>query len=190
MWPSKSKFQINNLPETLESPNPVSDSEQTCDHFMSDIFGSLCSCVGSCGSRYFDPTNDTSSNLILHFHSHRGLWGCQDACRRTEGCEFYTHSKMSYFKEQDKHAEIPTAPIFHCFLWKNCDNFFIPNTSPHGRGSNWLDLRSGPKDCTRHTQKCPIVKDRFGTLDPLPLGFTLETPCREGNITCGFQVRN
>ena len=169
-----------------------SDSEQTCDSFMPDIFGSLCSCVGSCGPRYFDPTNDTDSNsntnLILHFHTDRGLWGCQDACKRTVGCEFYTHSKLSYFEEQTKYDDILTSPIFHCFLWRTCDTFFIPNTRPDAVRNEWLDLRSGPKDCSLYTQKCPIVKSVSGTLESLPPGYTLPTSCQEGDITCGFEV--
>ena len=165
-----------------------SDSEQTCDSFMPDVFGSLCSCVGSCGPSYFDPTNDTHSNsnanLILRFHTDRGLWGCQDACKRTVGCEFYTHSKLSYFEGQTKYAEIPTSPVFHCFLWRKCDTFFIPNTSV----GQWLDLRSGPKDCSLYTQKCPIVKSVLGILESLPTGYTLDPSCLEGNISCGFEV--
>ena len=184
----------------------LSDSEQTCDSFMPDIFQSLCSCVGSCSPRYFDPTNDTNvnsdSNLILHFHTDRGLRGCQDACKRTEGCEFYTHSKLSNFEDQTKYAEIPASPVFHCFLWRKCDSFFIPNTRPNAANESlsedqllqathdgWLDLRSGPKDCSLFTQNCPIVKSVLGTL-PLPAGYTLETPCQEDDITCGFGVRN
>ena len=166
----------------------LSDSEQTCDRFMPDIFGSLCSCVGSCSPRYFDPTNDTDSNLILHFHTDQGLWGCQDACNRTVGCEFYTHSTLSYFEEQTKYAEIPTLPVFHCFLWRKCDTFFIPNTRPDAVRNEWLDLRSGPKDCSRYTQKCPIVKSVNGTLESLPHGYTLQISCQEGDITCGFEV--
>lgn len=170
---------------SLSSSNP----EQTCDSFMPDIFGSLCSCVGSCSPRYFDPTNDTDSNLILHFHTDQGLWGCQDACKRTGGCEFYTHSRMSYFEEQFKYAEIPSSPVFQCFLWRKCDTFFIPNTFPNAFYDDWLDLRSGPKDCSLYTQKCPIVKSALGTLDSLPAGYTLDPSCQEGDITCGFEVR-
>ena len=124
------------------------DSPSTCDHFMPDIFGSLCSCVGSCAPRNYDPTSEADPNLILHFQTHRGLWGCQDACKQTENCEFYTHSKLSYFEEQDKYADIPGDPVFHCFLWKKCDNFFVPVQLA------WLDLRSGPKDCTLYNQMC------------------------------------
>ena len=179
----------------------LSDSEQTCDSFMPDIFGSLCSCVGSCSPRNFDPANDTDSNLILHFHTDQGLWGCQDACKQTGGCEFYTHSKLSYFEEQTKYAEIPASPVFHCFLWRKCDSFFIPNTRPNSANEedpfqatddDWLDLRSGPKDCSLLTQNCPIVKSVLGTLESLPPGYTLQTSCQEGgaDTTCGFEVRN
>ena len=182
-------WKINNFAELVTLGN-LSDSIQTCDRFMPDIFGSLCSCVGSCGPRNFDPTDDTDSNLLLHFHTDQGLWGCQDACKRTVGCEFYTHSKMSYFEEQTKYAEIPTSPVFHCFLWSKCDTFFIPNSRPKAIGDDWLDLRSGPKDCSLYTQKCPIVKNVLGTLESLPTGYTLETTCQEGDITCGFEVRN
>ena len=168
------------------------EPEQTCDSFMPDIFGSLCSCIGGCVPRHFDPTNDTDPNLILHFHTDQGLWGCQDACKRTEECEFYTHSKLSNFEDQTKYAEIPTSPVFHCFLWRNCDTFFIPNTRPKATGDGWLDLRSGPKDCSLYTQKCPVVKNAFGTLDPLPAGYTLQPSCQAGggDTTCGFEVRN
>ena len=189
------QFAKHNNFTDLVNLGELIDSGQTCDSFMPDIFGSLCSCVGSCGGRYFDPTNDTDSNLILHFHTDQGLWGCQDACKRTEGCEFYTHSRMSYFEDPLKYQEIPTSPVFHCFLWRKCDTFFIPNTFSTARGYNWLDLRSGPKDCSLYTQKCPVVKNALGTLDPLPPGYTLQTSCQEGDITvdlrtCGFEVRN
>ena len=157
---------------------------------MPDIFGSLCSCVGSCSPRNFDPTDDTDSNLLLHFHTDQGLRGCQDACKRTEGCEFYTHSRMSYFEDPLKYQEIPTSPVFHCFLWRKCDTFFIPNTSPSATDFQWLDLRSGPKDCSLYTQKCPVVKNASGTLESLPTGYTLDNPCALGDITCGFEVRN
>ena len=147
---------------------------------MPDIFGSLCSCVGSCAPRNYDPTSEADPNLILHFQTHRGLWGCQDACKQTENCEFYTHSKLSYFEEQDKYADIPGDPVFHCFLWKKCDNFFVPVQLA------WLDLRSGPKDCTLYNQMCPIVWDKTTVVDPS--GYTA-IPCSETtDKTCGFEV--
>ena len=154
---------------------------------MPDIFRSLCSCVGTCAARNFDPTRVADPNLILHFHTASGLWGCQDACDQTKNCEFYTHSKLTYFEEQDKYAEIPGLPVFHCFLWKKCDNFFIPE-----QNESWLDLRSGPRDCTLYTQFCLIVKSKGETLMPLPPGYT-KIPCSEttsddDNI-CGFEVR-
>ena len=69
-----------------------SGGSPTCDHFMPDIFGSLCSCVGSCTTGEFsdpaDSNRDPPPNLILHFQTNEGLWGCQDACKKTENCEF------------------------------------------------------------------------------------------------------
>ena len=61
----------------------------TCDHFLPDIFASLCTCAGSCAPEHFDPDHDEDppSNLILHFLTSDGLWGCQDACRNTEHCK-------------------------------------------------------------------------------------------------------
>ena len=161
-------------------------SPTTCDHFMPDIFGSLCSCVGSCATnRNFDPYTENDSNLILHFYTGKGLWGCQDACKRTKNCEFYTHSELSFFpgafKEQDKYKEIPDSPVFHCLLWKHCDNFFIPDEPGH-----WQVI-SGPKDCSLYTQLCPVVKNQGDTLNPLPTGYT-SVPCSDTTY-CGFEVQ-
>ena len=172
---------------TPEAVNLFSgDSPSTCDHFMPDIFGSLCSCVGTCAIRNFDPTSDADPNLILHFHTDRGLWGCQEACEQTTipRCEFYTHSKLTYdYEEEGKFAEIPGYPVFHCFLWKKCDNFFIPGQT------EWLDLRSGPRDCALYTQLCPIVREQNTTAALLPPGYT-EIPCSETtSLPCGFEVR-
>ena len=172
---------------TPEAVNLFSgDSPSTCDHFMPDIFGSLCSCVGSCATnRNFDPYTDSDSNLILHFYTGKGLWGCQDACKRTKNCEFYTHSELSFFpgafKEQDKYKEIPDSPVFHCLLWKHCDNFFIPDEPGH-----WQVI-SGPKDCSLYTQLCPVVKNQGDTLNPLPTGYT-SVPCSDATY-CGFEVQ-
>ena len=170
---------------TPEAANLFSgDSPSTCDHFLPDIFGSLCSCVGTCAPRSYDPTNEADPNLILHFQTHKGLWGCQDACKQTKYCEFYTHSKISLSEGQDKYVDIPGHPVFHCSLWKKCDNFFIPV-----QRYEWLDLRSGPKDCAPYTQMCPIVWDKKKLTD-LPPGYTA-IPCSEitDDEICEIEVK-
>ena len=151
--------------------------------------------MGTCGSRLFDPTQETDPNVILHFQTDQGLWGCQDACNRTEGCKFYTHSILSLVREHDKYAENPDLPDFRCILWRKCDKFFIPITD------QWMHIRTGPKDCAGYQQKCPIVYGAGKSLDPLPVGYT-RTPAKwpGGTLrcpsittwwwrgTCGFQV--
>ena len=169
---------------------------------MPDIFGSLCSCVGICARLDFDPKSDPSDpNLILYFETDAGLWGCQDACKQTENCEFYTHSKALYFEDQNKYAEIPGHPVSYCFLWKRCDNFSISDTADLPGNIDpwildfpnkaWLDVRSGPKNCTRYNQACPIVKDKLNTTMPLPDGYKEVSSCDENEVNrCGFEVGN
>ena len=167
---------------TPEAVNLFSgDSPSTCDHFMPDIFGSLCSCVGTCAPPNYDPTSDTNPNLILDFETDKGLWGCQNECKQTENCEFYTHySVHSFFKEQDKYIQDP--PVFYCSLWKKCDKFVVPVES------GWLDIRSGPKDCALYTQKCPIVSEN-NILTDLPPGYTA-IPCSKTPAeTCSIEVK-
>ena len=159
---------------------------------MPDIFGSLCNCVGTCGDKLFDPTKHSDPNVILHFHTDQGLWGCQDACNRTTDCKFYTHSSLSNFKEslseKAKYAEIHDSPVFRCILWRNCDKFFIPFDD------QWMHLRSGPKDCYSYTQTCPIVYGEGKALaTSSPAGYTKTSgPCTVGvgwGGACGFKVR-
>ena len=157
------------------------ESPSTCDRFMPDIFGSLCTCVGSCAPPNFDPTSETDPNLILHFQTHKGLWGCQYACSQTKNCEFYTHSSISFFEKQDKYADIPGDSAFHCFLWRKCDNFVVPVKF------SWLDLRSGPKECALYNQKCPVVLEK-NSLATLPPGYT-DIPCSEKpDDVCDIEV--
>ena len=156
------------------------DSPSTCDHFMPDIFGSLCSCIGTCAPRNVDATSVADPNLILHFHTDRGLWGCQDACRRTVSCEFYTLSKASFFEGQDnKYKEIPSLSVFQCFLWRKCDSFIVP------RHSNLLKYEwSGPKDCALYDQICPIVGTAL-----YPSDFTDEPCPRTTDTSCWLEVK-
>ena len=172
-------FSLSNL--SIPTSWPEFSSPPTCDHFMPNIFDEqLCSCVGTCASKIdFDPTIDKDPNLILHFHTDLGLWDCQETCKNTDGCEFYTHSKVNYFQEQDKYREDPVSPVFHCFLWRNCTKFFIPQQQ------EWLDLRSGPRDCSVYNQNCPIVFDANGALpsDKLPDTYT-QIPCPDTLTSC------
>ena len=166
---------------TPEAVNLFSgDSPPTCDHFMPDIFGSLCSCIGTCAPRNVDATSVADPNLILHFHTDRGLWGCQDACRRTVSCEFYTLSKASFFEGQDnKYKEIPSLSVFQCFLWRKCDSFIVP------RHSNLLKYEwSGPKDCALYDQICPIVGTAL-----YPSDFTDEPCPRTTDTSCWLEVK-
>ena len=193
--------QINSSLSTVQA-SKLFESPSTCDKFMPDIFGSICSCVGICARLDFDPKSDPSDpNLILYFETDKGLWGCQDACKQTEYCEFYTHSKASNFEDQNKYAEIPGHPVSYCFLWKRCDNFSISDTAVIPVNSDpffldypnkaWLDVRSGPKDCARYDQVCPIVKDKLNTTMPLPDGYKEVSSCDENEVNrCGFEVGN
>ena len=186
-----------------------SGDSSTCDHFMPDIFGSLCTCVGSCAPGQFDPTRDKDSpaNLILHFLTNDGLWGCQDACRNTENCEFYTYSKVNFFGTA-QYAETPAFPVFQCFLWKSCDIFTIPIQGIYPYADQSIsDHWSGPRDCTLYKQKCPVVSsDSKVILSPLPKGYcstqclkdgpnevkTIEelcSVCTARQDFCGFTVR-
>ena len=191
----------------------------TCDHFMPDIFGSLCSCVGSCTTGEFsdpaDSNRDPPPNLILHFQTNEGLWGCQDACKKTENCEFYTHSKVASFNSAF-YAEKPDFPLFQCFLWKSCDNFTLPFDGMFPFSGNTIsDNWSGPRDCSRFKQKCPIFWSEGEQQDP-PDGYkytqcfldgvkgdkkiqlqrsldarSFEDPCRfctERGEVCGYEV--
>ena len=170
--------------EFLNPPNPSWPefvSPPTCDHFIPNIFDDdLCSCVGTCAPKIdFDPTTDKDPNLIFHFHTDKGLWDCQKTCNRTTGCEFYTHSRVNYFEEQNKFVDNRVSPVFHCFLWRTCDKFFIPQQG------KWLDLRSGPRDCAVYNQNCPIVFDKNGALPSanLPTGYT-QMPCPDTLPPC------
>ena len=66
-------IQFHKIQNYSDSDNFAAQSDlfsgdsSTCDHFMPDIFGSLCTCVGSCAPGDFDPTRDKDSpaNLIL-----------------------------------------------------------------------------------------------------------------------------
>ena len=187
-----------------------SRDSSSCDHFMPDIFVNLCSCAGSCAPEHFDPTRekDSPSNLILHFLTNDGLWGCQDACRNTENCEFYTHSKVNYFGTT-QYAETPAFPVFQCFLWKSCAIFTIPIQGIYPYTDQSIsDHWSGPRDCTLYKQKCPVVSSKSeAILSPLPDGYyttkcledspsspeTIEELCSvcvaRGDL-CGFKVRS
>ena len=150
-------------------------SNQTCDHFMPDIFGSLCSCVGSCAPENFDPIDsdrEPPENLILHFLTSEGLWGCQDACKNTENCEFYTHSIVKFDKTQ--YAETPAAPIFQCYLWKSCDTFTLPFLGMYPMAGNVISENwSGPRNCAAYEQKCPIFWSEGEPIDPpVDYGYT------------------
>ena len=129
---------------------------------MPDIFGSLCSCVGTC---------EDGSNLISKFNIESGLWGCQDLCKNTTDCELYTLKNINQRKPTERGSDGGTQ----CSLWRKCDKFRIPQQR------EWLDLRSGPKDCSLYDHECPVVLDRNGPLSPLPSGYTqlpdAECPC-------------
>ena len=138
-----------------------------------------------CSKNWFWPDKDP--NLIFHFHTDKGLWDCQNTCNRTDGCEFYTHSRVNYFEEQNKFKENVVSPVFHCFLWRTCDKFFIPQQG------EWLDIRSGPRDCTVYNQNCPIVFDKNGALPSanLPAGYTQMTcPDTLPSCTCSTMAGN
>ena len=165
-------------------------SNQTCDHFMPDIFGSLCSCVGSCAPENFDPIDsdrEPPENLILHFLTSEGLWGCQDACKKTEHCEFYTHSIVKFNKT--KYAVTPAAPIFQCYLWKSCDTFTLPFQGMFPLSGNVLSENwSGPRDCAAHEQKCPIFWSEYTPLDP-PVGYDY-TDCYKQGVDNQAKLRS
>ena len=145
----------------------------TCDKFMPDIFGSLCTCVGTCAPTDYNPTDQTTpSNLWYHFETDNGLWECQDICRKTEKCEFWTHSSFSsYFPRSN-------FDIFHCFLWTSCDTFSFSseNVYPGTRtqkipayavSEHWI----GPKYCSDYDQKCPVVTQGEGYIEVISLHF-------------------
>ena len=138
-------------------------SGETCDDFMPDVFGSLCTCAGTCAPVDYDPTDksaDRPNNLLHHFATENGLWECQDACRNTTACEFYTHSSVSEY--------FPTSnyDIFHCFLWRSCDSFQFSRESVYP--ATWATYPvvpisvhwSGPKDCSVYDQLCPVRGER------------------------------
>ena len=126
---------------------------------MPDIFGSLCSCVGTCV--------DDGSNLIRKVNIESGLWGCQDLCKNTDGCKFYTLQNINQRIPTERGSDGGTQ----CSLWRKCDQFRIPQQR------EWLDLRSGPADCTLYNQECPVVLDRNGPLSNLPNDYTQQSDC-------------
>ena len=159
-----------NFPESMFTTQKVKDlfsgDYKTCDKFMPDIFGTLCSCVGTCAPTDYDPTSDAAppENLIHHFETDNGLWECQDACRRKRDCKFYTHSSFSkYFPRSNYH-------IFHCLLWKSCDTFHFSKesvfpgtyTGSHDRDAAISENHSGPRYCFEYDQKCPVVAEGEG----------------------------
>ena len=96
----------------------------------------------------------------------RRTMGMSNACKKTENCEFYTHSRVTSFNWAF-YAEKPDFPLFQCFLWKSCDNFTLPFDgmfpfSWKAISDNW----SGPRDCSRFKQKCPIFSSEFQPQDP------------------------
>merc|ERR1719500_2148883 len=135
---------------------PNFSSPTTCDDFMPDIFGSLCSCVGTCV--------EDGSNLISTFNIESGLWGCQDLCKNTADCKFYTLKNINQRIPTERGSDGGTQ----CSLWRKCDRFRIPQQR------EWLDLRSGPSECTLYDQECPVVLDRNGPLSNLPNDYTQE----------------
>ena len=154
------KYYTGQQPPTIftksETHGLFSSEAPTCDNFMPDIFGSLCNCVGTCAPPGYNATSSYTSNLIWHFETDNGLWECQDVCRQTSQCEFWTHSSFSsYFPRSN-------FDIFHCFLWRSCDIFsfskenVIPGTlkqSVPAVSEHW----SGPKDCSKYQMACPVV---------------------------------
>ena len=150
----------------LDAASLFSVGNPTCDHFMPDIFGSLCTCVGMCGTTEYDP-DDSESNppedLLFSFETRDGIWACQQACRNLERCEFYTHSAISQTSKN---------PSFYCFLWEKCTTFtfkassVLPQAEVEFEGfkrnpvisKHW----SGPRDCSKYNQKCPVCDQGKG----------------------------
>ena len=129
---------------------------------MPDIFGSLCACVGTCAPKDYSPTDPAASlppatipqNLIHHFQTENGLWECQDACRNTTNCEFYTHSSLSEYFPRANYDN------FHCFLWTSCDPFHFSSESVFPATNSAISVHwSGPKNCSNYDQKCPVRGD-------------------------------
>ena len=49
---------------------------ETCDHFMPDIFDTLCNCPGSCAGTDWNPDNSTESapdNLLMYIFTDQGM---------------------------------------------------------------------------------------------------------------------
>ena len=154
---------------------------ETCNHFMPDIFDTLCNCPGSCAGTDWNPDNSTESapdNLLMYIFTDQGMRGCQSACRETEGCEYYTLSRKRYINNYYVPLEAVSGE-FRCFLWTSCEEFIIPEGStfyasehpkvkPENSDSTydrftWSNHFSGPKVCSKWDQACPTVVDDTGS---------------------------
>ena len=140
------KYFFDSTKEAVPQDFDVFPSGATCDHFLPDIFSTICRCVGTC--------KEQDSNLIRLFYTEGGLWSCQTACKAEDGCEFYTLSRP------DSPAGVGDPDIQQCKLWSSCDTFTIPkgSTGYKDRGKTIIsDHWSGPKTCNKE-QKCPLLE--------------------------------
>ena len=153
----------------IEAKDIFGSTTPTCDHFLPDIFAPIsCRCVGTCASPIL--YKGLPENHLDHFVAKEGLIGCQNACNKAEGCQFFTLSQTKV-KGTDLNLSI-------CWLWKTCEKFRIPDNStsycskPNSysnhldsycnrpNGGNWVisDHWSAPRDCNEQRKtKCPLL---------------------------------
>ena len=132
-----------NIPASEKITPFFSSGPEVCDTFLPDLFKPTCRCVGKCRN---------VGNKIRHFFTEEGLWGCQNACKKEEECEFYTLSRPN----SDYILEEGAPDVHRCILWRHCDAFEIEEGSTT-RSTSVSDHWSGPAVCGTWDQTCPIL---------------------------------
>ena len=140
--------QLRNANPSIAASEKVtplfSSGPEVCDDFLPDLFKPTCRCVGRC------KNPESNRNKIRHFFTEEGLWGCQNACKNENGCQFYTLSRPN----PEYILDVGAPDVQRCTLWKQCDSFEIPEGSTT-RDNSVSDHWSGPAVCGSWDQTCP-----------------------------------